>query len=105
MSEDFDPYYKWLAIPPKDQPPNHYRLLGLEVFEPDGDVIANAADARMSHLRVFQSGEHVAESQQLLNEIATARTTLLNAARKEAYDAQLQAELGASEAAEVPVTL
>ncbi len=24
---DFDPYYQWLAIPPKDQPPNHYRLL------------------------------------------------------------------------------
>jgi hypothetical protein len=22
----FDGYYKWLGIPPKGQPPNHYRL-------------------------------------------------------------------------------
>jgi hypothetical protein len=27
---DFDPYYHWLGIAPKDQPPNHYRLLGVE---------------------------------------------------------------------------
>lgn len=27
MGVPFDPYHKWLGIPPKDQPPNHYRLL------------------------------------------------------------------------------
>ena len=26
----FDPYHKWLGIPPKQQPPDHYRLLGVE---------------------------------------------------------------------------
>ena len=36
---DFDPYYQWLAIPLKDQPPNHYRLLGVETFESNADVI------------------------------------------------------------------
>ena len=35
----FDPYHKWLGIPPKDQPPNHYRLLGVDLFESDPDVI------------------------------------------------------------------
>jgi hypothetical protein len=27
---EFDPYRKWLGIPPKDQPPHYYRLLGIE---------------------------------------------------------------------------
>ena len=43
MSDTFDPYYKWLGIPPKDQPPNHYRLLGIDLFTPDPDVIESAA--------------------------------------------------------------
>ena len=29
----FDPYQAWLGIPPHDQPPNLYRLLGLVLFE------------------------------------------------------------------------
>ena len=44
MAEAFDPYRKWLGIPVQDQPPNHYRLLGIELFEADPDVISNAAD-------------------------------------------------------------
>lgn len=44
MADDFDPYRKWLGIVPKDQPPNHYRLLGIELFESDPDVIEGAAD-------------------------------------------------------------
>ena len=41
-----DPYYEWLGIPPKDQPPNHYRLLGLELFEENRSVIDAAANRR-----------------------------------------------------------
>ena len=37
-----DPYHRWLGIAPKDQPPSHYRLLGIDDFEPDPDVIAAA---------------------------------------------------------------
>jgi hypothetical protein len=33
-----------LGSRPKDQPPNHYRLLGLEAFESDPEVIESAAD-------------------------------------------------------------
>ena len=39
MAEKFDPYYQWLGIPPKDQPPSHYRLLGIEEFESNPEVI------------------------------------------------------------------
>ena len=47
MTDPFDPYYTWLGIPPKDQPPNHYRLLAIERFESNADVIANAADGTL----------------------------------------------------------
>ena len=33
MAAAFDPYHRWLGISRNDQPPNHYRLLGLEMFE------------------------------------------------------------------------
>ena len=41
MTEQFDPYHVWLGIAPKDQPPNHYRLLSVDLFETDPDVIEN----------------------------------------------------------------
>ncbi len=95
MDENFDAYFKWLGIPPEDQPPNHYRLLGVPRFVDDPAVIENAADQRMAHLRVFQTGQHGRLSQKLLNEVAAARVCLLNAERKTAYDAQLRERLDA----------
>jgi len=90
MSEAFDPYYTWLSISPEKQPPTLYQLLGLQAFEDHIDVIQNAADRQMSHLRTFQSGKHSAESQKLLNEVSAAKLTLLNPERKAAYDAELR---------------
>ena len=92
MSEAFDPYLHWLGIRDPQRPPNYYRLLGIELFENDPDIIAGAADRQMAHIRSFQSGPRSAESQRLLNELATAKLCLLNPAKKESYDATLQAE-------------
>jgi hypothetical protein len=78
MSDAFDPYRKWLGIPPQEQPPNHYRLLGVGLFEDDADTIAGAADRQMAHVRTFQTGRHSAVSQKLLNELAAARIALLD---------------------------
>lgn len=105
MSEAFDPYRKWLGIPPNQQPPHHYRLLAIELFESDPDAIANAADRQMAHIRTFQAGPHSALSQKLLNELSAARVCLLNPERKEAYDAALQAQLAASQPALAPAPL
>jgi hypothetical protein len=88
----FDPYYKWLGIPPAEQPPNHYRLLGLSLFEQNGEAIDNAADRQMAHVRTFQAGPHGAHSQRLLNEIAAARLALLDPSKRRAYDEQLRAQ-------------
>ena len=90
MSDDFDHYYKWFGIPPEDQPPNHYRLLGLTNFTEDDEVIANAADQRAAHLRTFQLGPRSALSQQVLNEVARARVCLLDLDKKVSYDAELR---------------
>ena len=89
----FDPYRKWLGILPKDQPPNHYRLLSLELFEHDLDVIEGAADRQMSFVRQYQSGENAADAAKILNELAVARLCLLKPATKAAYDAKLRKEL------------
>lgn len=96
MSESFDPYYVWLAIPSKDQPPNHYRLLAVELFEDNPAVIEGAADQRMAHLRTYQLGKHAAASQKLLNEVGAAKVCLLNPAKKAAYDQRLRERLQTS---------
>jgi hypothetical protein len=96
MAESFDPYRKWLGIPKREQPPNHYRLLALDWFEEDPEVIEAAADRQMAHVRTYQGGRHADDSQRLLNELAAARVCLLNLEKKAAYDAQLRASLAAA---------
>lgn len=93
MEAKFDPYYKWLGIAPREQPPNAYRLLAIDLFESDADVIANAADRQMVHLRTFASGPQGAATQAILNEVARAKVVLLNAEKKAAYDQKLRAKL------------
>ncbi len=90
MAKQFDPYHKWLAIPPQEQPPNHYRLLGVSLFESDPDVIDSAADKCMAHLRSFQTGQNAAHAQKLLNEVSAARVCLLNADQRATYDMHLR---------------
>ena len=103
MSGTFNAYHVWLGIPPEEQPPNHYRLLGITVFESDLDVIDHAADRQMAHVRTFQTGRNAPLSQQLLNELAAARLCLMNAEKKAAYDEPLRAKLQTSAQAAVPV--
>lgn len=90
----FNPYQKWLGIPLKDQPPNHYRLLGLELFESDPEIIDGAADRQMAYVRQFQSGEQAAAAAALLSQLATARLCLLKAGSKTAYDTELRKQRG-----------
>ena len=85
----FDPYHHWLGIPPEEQPPNHYRLLGIKPFETSISAIRNAADQRMAFLKSLQTGEHVQFSQDLLNQVAQAKLCLLDPDKKLAYNARL----------------
>ena len=95
MTDAFDPYRRWLGIPPEEQPPNHYRLLGVGVFENDAEVIQEAADRQMAHVQRHKLGQYSSISQKLLNEIATAKLCLLKPDRKAEYDEQLRDQLAA----------
>ena len=98
MDEQFDPYLKWFGILPEEQPPNHYRLLGVPLFVDDPEVIGNGADRAMTMLRSMQTGKQSAWSQKLLNEVAQAKVCLLEPRRKTAYDALLRDQAAAAAA-------
>lgn len=99
MSDKLDAYHRWLGIPPSEQPPDAYRLLGVQLFEDDPDVIQAAADRQMAHLRTYQLGKHSHLSQRLLNEVAAAKLRLLNHEKRTAYDRKLREQLKAKEPA------
>ena len=96
MADQFDPYYKWLGIPPDEQPPNHYRLLGVRPFEDDQDVMESAANRQLTHVRSYLDGRHAEVAQKILNELARAWASLLNPKMKAAYDALLRKKLTAA---------
>jgi serine/threonine protein kinase len=86
----FDGYHKWLGIPPAEQPPTHYRLLGIAPFEDDAQVIAREADRLMAHVHNHKLGAHSEFSQRLLSELAQAKACLLSAEKKADYDTELR---------------
>lgn len=92
VQHEFDPYYKLLGIPVEQRPPTLYQLVGVQMFEKDYDVISNACDQRMSHLRNFATSQHKDVAEQLLNEVSAARVTLLNPRLKAGYDSNLRSK-------------
>ncbi|HEY1066081.1 MAG TPA: hypothetical protein VGE52_08220, partial [Pirellulales bacterium] len=96
MTAAFDPYHQWLGIPAAEQPPHHYRLLGLTLYESNQSVIDQAADRQMTFVQMHKTGPHSDASQRLLNELAVARRVLLNADKKAAYDAELRTRAAAT---------
>ena len=90
MTEHFDAYHRWLGIPPKDQPANYYRLLGIDLFESDPEVIRDAAQRQMAHVRSYALGKHSEVSQRILNELGAAKGCLLDPTRKAEYDRKLR---------------
>jgi hypothetical protein len=86
MANELDPYHRWLGIRPEEQPPNHYRLLGLALYEDDPDVIRDAAERQMGHVRRYALGPYSQLSQRLLNELGTAKSCLLDGRRRAQYD-------------------
>ena len=97
MPDAFDPYEAWLGIPPQDQPPNHYRLLGVRPLEADAGMISAAADARTQHLQSFAAGPGGEIARRLLQEVAASKNFLLNPQKKSVYDSALRAILTAGD--------
>ena len=97
---DLDVYQAWLDIPPSEQPPNHYRLIGLRSIVDDQAAISAAADRTQQQLQQYLQGEHTAACQALIAQVHTARTCLLDPAAKAQYDARLR---GGGSNAEQPI--
>lgn len=101
--EMFDPYWEWLEIPPQDQPPTFYRLLGLDDFEDDLATIDDAAKQTTAYLHPMAAGPNRESVQKLLSEVAKARRTLLGSDAKLAYDESLQVEQSAAGPPPLPI--
>ena len=93
MMAPLDPLNAWLGIPPSDQPPDPYSLLGVKLFERDIAVILAAADRRAAQIGRYQIGAHAAVAQRLLDEIAAAKECLLTPDKRSACDQQLRRRL------------
>ena len=103
MSREFDPYFEWLGIPPKHQPPNHYRLLNLDLFEQDVPLIAAAAQRVTARLHDVPPGTHDDAARRVLKEVMAAGSCLLDEDSKAAYDKKLRAKKnGAAKEAKPP---
>jgi hypothetical protein len=73
----FDPYHKWLGIPPKEQPAGPHRLLGISEDENDPQVVREAALRQTAFVRPFSMGEHAEHADRILGELADARDSIL----------------------------
>ena len=90
----FDPLHKWLGIPPGEQPPNHYRLLGIVLYESDPEVIDAAADKQLSFLHDLTGGEHAEAAEDISNKVSLARLCLLDDKKRSVYDQTLRRNAG-----------
>jgi pSer/pThr/pTyr-binding forkhead associated (FHA) protein len=91
--DDYDTYHLWLGIPPEEQPPSHYHLLGLRLFEENPEVIRNAADRQRAHVKRLGVNQYQEVGQKLLNEIEVAKLCLLKPEKRTVYDEALRASL------------
>ena len=90
MQDSFDPYQQWLGIPPSEQPPNHYRLLGIAPLENDSAVILRAIEERTAYVRACAGDQHADVLEDLLEDLASARHLLLSPTFKQQYDSMLR---------------
>jgi len=99
--DGYDVYHLWLGIPREEQPPTHYRLLGVPLFERNEEVIRNAADRQRSHVKRLGVNQFQTVGQELLNEIEVARICLLRPEKRTAYDDKIRTAMLKRSAAQV----
>jgi PAS domain S-box-containing protein len=86
---DFDPYYRWLGIPKRHRPPNHYQLLGISPKEEDHEIIEAAIERQTNLVKTKKDAEHEQIATRILYEIQEAGMVVLDSDRRKEYDASL----------------
>ncbi len=90
MSDLFNPYLEFLDLDTAPKCPTYYELLGINSSnECTHDLIENGRITALAKMRAFKPGDNAAVWAALLDEVALASTTLLDADLKAAYDKQL----------------
>lgn len=102
MGKALNPYQAWLDIPPTEQPPDHYRLLGVRRFETDPQIIKRAAEMRIAFVRQKAAGSNQEIAKWLIAQIAAAHACLTVPGPREAYDQALLGRRSAIPAIEPP---
>jgi hypothetical protein len=95
MAEDW--YTTWLGVAAGQRPPDFYALLCLPRFTNSPNAVEAAARAQMEKLdphAMHPDRERREAATRMMNEIAQARMTLCDSARRRQYDAQLAQRLG-----------
>ncbi|MHB1423312.1 MAG: hypothetical protein ACYC3I_08980 [Gemmataceae bacterium] len=78
----------WLGLPPGSWPPDHYRLLSLELGEADAGLIEQRVHDRLDAVRCYQI-MHPEQATEAMNRLAQAFVCLTEPSSKRTYDAQL----------------
>ncbi len=85
---DHDQICTWLGLPPGAWPPDHYRLLGLQVGEDDAELIEQRVHDRLDTVRRYQM-THPEQATEAMNRLAQAFVCLTEPAIKKTYDVEL----------------
>jgi len=85
----FNAYAEWFGISNDHQPPNHYDLLGVAIFESNSEKIEEAFQNRYALVRRYQVGEHHEVAVRVLQELAQAHDCLQDDTQRQEYDQAL----------------
>jgi hypothetical protein len=85
---DHDLICSWLGLPPGTWPPDHYRLLGLQLGEENAEVIERHVHDRLDTVRCYQI-THPELATEAMNRLAQAFVCLTDLSSKKTYDVQL----------------
>ena len=93
-SGNFDPYNKWLGIPPGKWMPNHFELLGLSIDEEDPSVIELAIKRQRDFMKGMRGGKFPELVNQILIQIQDAEITLLEPDSRRLYVREIKGGKG-----------
>ncbi len=89
-------YHKILGIEPADEIPTYYELLGIDRDQTDPDVIEKAYKTQIRKAQEIRTSKDKGFLEFLKEELRTARRTLVDAQKRQAYDESLLADTVAS---------
>ena len=93
-SGNFDPYHKWLGLPPGKWMPNHFELLGLSIDEEDPSVIELAIKRQRDFMKGMRGGKFPELVNQILIQIQDAEITLLEPDSRRLYVREMKGGKG-----------